>query len=364
MRERERRRRRIERLIELGRRLADASDPLGLEARARLAVTSGLSPEGIELALTRHLETHPTEAEIEALLGPREVATEGAPSRCHIVIAANVCTSALRAIAVGLAAAPDVRVRPSSRDPALAEILVRELERDERFRSAGGSIALAPDVAQAAAGDELHVYGSDQTIEALRAAAAPGLVVRGHGTGFGLAVVGEESDVRDAARALAADVIPFDQRGCLSPRIALVEGAPDRAAALWEALHEALGRAAIPRGPLAEDTLAEIAMYRTSMEAIGAFREGPWHAVGLDPSPRALLLPPAARVVHVAAADAAGVAALLEPLSPFIAAIGASSERGALARAASSKAPGARLSRLGAMQTPPLDGPVDLRSNP
>ena len=120
----------------------------------------------------------------------------------------------------------------------------------------------------------------------------------------------------------------------------------------------------LPRGPLAEDTLAEIAMYRTSMEAIGAWREGPWHAVGLDPSPRALILPPAARVVHVAPATAANVASLLDPLAAFIAAVGVSGEGGALARAVTARAPGARLSRLGVMQRPPLDGPVDLRSKP
>lgn len=354
------RRARIERLIAYARRIADGSDPLGEEARRRLTATTGLSREGIELALTEHLEINPSEAELSALLGSAAPRTSsGRAPRCHVVIAANVCTSALRAIAVGLATSPCVLVRPSRRDPVLAEMLVRCLTRDDGFRASGGSIERVEDVSPSP-GDELHVYGSDRTVAALSAAAAPGVVVRGHGTGFGVAVIGSGIDVRSAARAVARDVVPFDQLGCLSPRMALVEGGAERAAAVGEALHEELGQTGVPRGAIEDDERAAIAMYRASIEAVGTWREGPDHGVGIDVTPRALPLPPAARVVHVAPVSAGEVPSLLAPWSRFIAAIGADDE-GELLRAVARAAPGARRSRLGAMQRPPLDGPVDRR---
>ncbi|WP_438045000.1 acyl-CoA reductase [Sorangium sp. So ce128] len=365
------RRLRVERAVAAAARIADARDPLGEEARQRLPSTSGLSPEGVELALDRHLEVAPSDGELDAL-----VASSGRARRCHVVLAANVCTAPLRAIAVATATAPEVFVRPSRRDPVVAELLVRALQADGGFRRAGGAIALVADItlgdAGAAAGErapgdlphaELHVYGSDQTVATLRAQAGPGVLVRGHGAGLGLAVVGLDANLVEAARDIAADVVPFDQRGCLSPRFALVEGPAERAEALARGLHEALEEAGarVPRGPLDGAARAEVTMYRATLDAVGSFWEGRGHGVGLDPAPRSLLLPPAARVVHVAASSAEAAPALLAPIHGAITAIGAGGG-GMLARAAAAAAPRARLSALGRMQRPPLDGPVDLRT--
>ncbi|WP_437684215.1 acyl-CoA reductase [Sorangium sp. So ce131] len=373
------RRARVERAIAAGARIADPRDPLGEEARRRLPLTSGLSPEGVALALGRHLEVDPTRGELDAL-----VAASGRARRCHVVLAANVCTAPLRAIAVATATAPEVFVRPSRRDPVVAELLVRALQADEAFARAGGAVALVADLdlggaaprapgdaGEGALGDaeraealaELHIYGTDQTVAALRAKAGPGVIVRGHGAGLGIAVVGPGAALAEAARDIAGDVVPFDQRGCLSPRFVLVEGPAERAEALARALHEALGEAGarIPRGPLDGAARAEIAMYRATLEAVGSFLEGDGHGVGLDPAPRSLLLPPAARVVHVAASSAQAAPSLLAPLRGAITAIGAGGG-GQLAAAASAVAPRARVSALGAMQRPPLDGPVDLRT--
>ncbi|MGK4001042.1 acyl-CoA reductase [Sorangium sp. So ce1036] len=374
------RRTRVERVIAAGARIADPRDPLGEEARRRLPLTSGLSPEGVELALGRHLEIAPSRGELDAL-----VATSGRARRCHVVLAANVCTAPLRAIAVAAATAPEVFVRPSRRDPVVAELLARALQADEVFARSRGAVALVADLQLDDAGEraardarlgdgpraapdaepraELHVYGTDRTVATLRAQAGPGVLVRGHGAGLGLAVVGPDADLAEAARAIAGDVVPFDQRGCLSPRFALVEGPAGRAEALARALHEALelAGARIPRGPLDGATRAEIAMYRATLEAVGSFWGGEGHGVGLDPAPRALLLPPAARVVHVVPVTAGAAAALLAPIRGALTAIGAGGG-GQLAAAASALAPRARVSALGWMQRPPLDGPVDLRT--
>lgn len=336
---------RVRRAVALGRRITDRADPLGIEARRDLGVTSGLSPEGVELALASHLEVEVTDADLDALLAAVEVAP-----RCHVLLAANVCTAALRAIALGLAASPSLTVRPSRREPGLAPILAREL-----------GVTLT-DVLTAAPGDTLHVYGSDATIAAVRASAAPGVIVRGHGTGLGIAIVSADADLAAAAQALAADVIPFDQRGCLSPRFALVEGCDDRAATFAKALDAALRDEGerVPRGPLDAATRSAIALYGAAIDAVGERFAGPHHLVGLDPAPRTLPLPEAARVVHVVPASAASVATLLAPWARFITTVGGAGG-GALLDAAHALAPAARHARLGRMQRPPLDGPVDRR---
>ena len=350
------RRARVERLIAQGRRIADPRDPVGIEARARLPEPSRLSPEGVELALSEILETRPSPEELAAL-----VAAAAPFARCHVVLSAHVCTAALRALAVALAAAPSVRVRPSRRDPVVAELLVRGLAGDEAFVGLGASIERVGDV-RPEPGELLDVYGADDTIAHYRAA-HPAAILRGHGSGAGLAVVGAGVDLGRSAAGIAADVVPFDQRGCLSPRWVLVEGDAARAETLagrLDAELEALGRR-VPRGPLDDPAQAEIAMYRATAEAVGTYRQGRHHGVGLDPAPRALPLPPAARVVHVVPASPSSLDVLLAPWTRLITAIGAD-DHGPLSSALEARCPGARRSPHGRMQRPPLDGPVDLRA--
>jgi hypothetical protein len=348
---------RVARVVAAGRRVADAGDPLGAEARSRLPACSGLDPRGVELALAEHLETDPAPSDLDAL-----VARAGSAPACHVVLSANVCVAPLRAIAVAVATSPVVRVRPSRRDPVLAELLARALGEDASFAAAGGDLAIVADI-DPPAGDELHAYGADATMAAIRARLPEGVVFRGHGTGLGLAVVGAGADVARAAADVARDVVAFDQRGCLSPRVALVEGGAARAEAFARALHAALGAegAIVPRGLEPEAVLAEIALYRAAVEALGEVHVGEGHVVGVDVAPRALVLPPAARVVHVVAARADEAAALVGAWAPLVAALGADDLGAPLARAIAALAPGARTSALGRMQRPPLDGPVDRR---
>jgi hypothetical protein len=141
----------------------------------------------------------------------------------------------------------------------------------------------------------------------------------------------------------------------------LVEGDAARAVAFGQALHEELLASPIPRGELDAGARGELALYRASLESVGHFWEGPHHAVGVDPAPRALLLPPAARVVHIAPASAETAPGLIEPWARYLTAVGAD-DNSEVVGAIRACAPNARLSRLGAMQRPPLDGPVDRRS--
>ena len=207
---------RVECLLELARRVADPGDPLGREARARLAVTTGLAPEGVELALA-HLEGRGDLPSLGLLLARAEPV-----ARCWVVLSANVCTAALRALCFATACAPRVLVRPSRRDPVLAELLVREAANRGPFAvEAGAELGLVSQLA-AEPGDLVHAYGSDETLGRLASTLPEGVSLRAHGTGLSVAVVGGGASLEAAAAALAADVVPFDQAGCLSPRIAFV----------------------------------------------------------------------------------------------------------------------------------------------
>ncbi len=343
---------RIERLLGLARRIRDAHDPLGKEAREQLTKTSGLSAQGVERALTQHLETEVSAADLEGLLG-----SVGAARACHVVLAANVCVAALRALALGFACAPRVFVKPSRRSPGLAPILVRELGDDETVGAATIVAAIDP-----VRGDEVHVYGQSETLRTIAADLPNGVLFRGHGSGFGVALVDADRDVVRAAHHITEDVVPFDQAGCLSPRVVFVEGSAERAEAFAEALHNALARASTmtPRGPLDAASAAALRLYAETAQSLGSYRPGGDHGVGVDVSPRALLVPPAARVVHVLPTSVKQAETLLRPHIEAITTLGGVPS-GSLTRALVALLPHARFARLGAMQRPPLDGPVDRR---
>jgi hypothetical protein len=317
---------------------------------ADIARTTGLSPEGVELGFAS-LERDASDDDLHAL-----VACAGDAPRVHVILSANVFVAPLRAIAQAWAAAPSVTVRPSSRDPVLVRALVHALA------SAGETavvLGAERDVATVAEG-EVHVYGRAETVAAVQARAR--VAVRAHGPGMGVAFVGACDDAARAAEVLAADVVPFDQRGCMSPRLALVEGDGARASLFAQLVHERL-RAwgdRVPRGDLAREERAEAARWVDAATFAGPCWVGADHAVALAPesADAPLYVPPAGRHLLVVAADSLEEAfARLAPLAPFVVAVGAND-----GPALASRVPAhARLLPLGRMQHPPLDGPVDRR---
>ena len=300
-----------------------------------LVASTGLSREGVELALARHLEITPTEAEVATLVARTVVAEAVA-----VVLSANVFVGALRAIAIACAASERVVVRASRRDPAFAEALVAALpgvtlDRDLRVEDVRAG--------------EIHVYGRDATIADVRRRAREGVVVRGHGAGMGVAAIASV----ESAAALADDVVAFDQRGCLSPRIAFVLG---DAAPVAEALHAALA-CALPRGALSPEERGEGERYAATMAYAGRILAGREHVLGIAAPGAPLVVPPTGRHLHlVPVTSFAEARELLAPYHPAITAIGTDRVEGAVIAPA-----WARVSALGQMQRPPLDGPVDGR---
>jgi len=335
------RRARVERLLEAARVLADAEHDAGHALRKRLRETTGLSSAGIELGLSRCLETEHGAAELDALLA----STPEAP-RAHVLLSANVFVAALRAIALGLASSASVYVRASRRDPALAEALHGIVP--DLFQL---SPALSPEP-----GDRFWAYGSDATLGELRSSLASGVWFHPHGSGLGAVVVDCSIFTAGDARAIALDTALFDQRGCLSPRVICVVGEQTQAEGVAQALaRELLAlESQLPPGPLSAEQAAEARCQRDA--AAYAFELFPAGS-GWVSCARELVVPPALRSLHVSWTHDPVQA--LSDLQPHLTCLATNTP--ALESTLGKAFDGARLVALGDMQRPPLDGPVDRR---
>jgi hypothetical protein len=335
----------IRRLLAAAQRVYERREQLS----AVVSESTGLSTEGVELGFG-YLERSASDADLTALVGAASEA-----SHVHVILSANVFVAPLRALALAIATAPKVTVRPSARDPWLTRALVAALD------SHSVEILDERNVASLDA-DSLHVYGRDATIAAVRAQARSGTQIRAHGPGLGVVVLTRDAEIDAAVAHVAVDVAAFDQRGCLSPRVVVVEGSLARATQVGEAMHRelALVAARVPRGRLDPQERAEARRWTDTISFAGRTWVGPEHAVGLGPEGELPTLPPVGRHVQIARAPSLElVRTLLEPTARFIVAVGTDDP----ARVRPVVPTHARLSPLGHMQRPPLDGPVDRRSS-
>jgi hypothetical protein len=338
---------RVEALVASARQVADGASELGRRARAVLVESTGLSPENVEWSLCAALETSPSGGELAALLA------SVAPARAaHVILPANVFVAAHRAIALALAASAVVRVRSSRREPHFARLLLE---------GAPGLFELVDELAPER-GDHVFAYGSDTTLAAVHSGLPPGTTLHAHGPGFGIAVVDACHADEAAARALALDIAAFDQRGCLSPRVAFVLGERALAARFAALLAEALAAHArrVPLGRLDDAERADNARFRdTAIYAGPLLPAGPGSVCVTEGA--ALIAPAGRNLCVVPAEELAGVLAEVDvSLVTAVGVAGADALAGNIARVL----PGARLSELGRMQRPAFDGPADRRGAP
>ncbi len=339
----------VREIVGAGKRVAArAEGGGGLEQLAR---STGLSPEMARRALARNLEREVSDENLARILAWAGDEVD----EVALVLSAGVLTSPLRALVLARAAGRRVTVHPSRRDPSFAQMLVEELgASDVRL---GGRFDAA-----SFEGGELHAYGSDASLATLRASVRAGVRVRSHGDGFGIVWVERPDDA--AARAIAEDVIDFDQRGCLSPRLVFAQ---ENAAELAVALSAELGALAkkLPRAPLTDDERAALVRFRDSSAFVGIAHRGPEHTVVLAHDDTPIFLGPTGRTVVVfPAASPQSTATKLRPFAAAVTTLGTAVRERTHELATSLGVPHARIAALGAMQTPPLDGPVDLRPDP
>ncbi len=335
---------RVTALLAAARRLADPADELGRSARRALLTSTGLSLAGVEWALRECLELSPTEPELMALLA----SVRPAPA-AHVLLPANVFVAAHRAIALALAQSPVVKVRASRREPHFARLLAAALP---------GAFELVEEL-EPRSGDSVWAYGSDQTLSALRQKLPSGAVLHAGGPGYGVAVLDDDHADLQAARALARDMLAFDQRGCLSPRVACFVGGLSRAHAFAAALAAELAHFAqqVPLGKLSQEEAAEATRFRDTLSYAGRlFPAGPSAVAVIDDR---LVLAPAGR--HLALMVTRDPLVRLAPVASEVTALGLATAP-ALAQALRQALPKARASALGSMQSPAFDGPADLRT--
>ena len=335
------RRARLERLLQAARELANPERSAGKALRARLLETTGLSGAGIERGMAHSLEIAPSEADLQALLASTPEA-----SRAHVLLSSNVFVGALRAIAIGVASSAQVYVRASRRDPALAEAL--HALTPELFAIA---TKLEP-----AAGEHFWSYGSDTTLAELRASLPAGVWFHPHGAGFGAVVVDAATWTPEAARAIALDTALFDQQGCMSPRVVLVIGSADQARIVARAVATALQELEIEL-PAGIKTSAELAEARRDRDAAAYAFELFEAGSGWVSCASEVVIPPSARTLHVV--DARDAVTTLGPFEAHLTCV--STNMQGLHEQLQQAFSGARVVALGAMQRPPLDGPVDRR---
>jgi len=345
---------RVKRFLRAAATLCNRDYPQYQEVRDTLSRATGLSPENVEWAFENAFEVHPASWDLEALC--RRTPECG---RAHVILSANVFVGALRAIAIAIAAAPEVHVRASRREPQMLEWLARV---------APGQFELAGELTPSA-GDHVWAYGSDETLRELRTKLAANTVVHGHGHGYGIVVLVEDelrraTSLRAIADAIASDTTAFDQRGCLSPRIVLVQAELPMARELAQALAAALATRenVIPRGQLSDDERAEIVRFRDTLCVAGEVFPAGCGCVSFELQPLAWFLPPVGRVLHVKPTGNAIEAARAE--SAQLTTIGVADPTSDYAARVRRAFPGARLAAIGHMQRPRLDGPVDLRHAP
>lgn len=342
---------RLQALQRAAAELADGSTALGRMARELLPQTCGLSEPGVDYALRECLEHGSGRAALTQLIRRAPVA-----ERALVLLSANVFTAAYRAIALALAQTEDVTVRASRREPTMAELL---------HGGSGGAFALVQELIPRP-GDHLWAYAADDTLEELRRSLPAGVFLHAHGAGMGIAVVAESglnptTPLSSLARELALDTVAFDQRGCLSPRAVLLVGSGDFCAAFADALAEELTEAErwVPRGPLNAAERAAAIRYEHTVSYVGGARSAGQGLVVLDAVPDRMMIAPVGRYLHLT--QTTRPMELLNECKASLTTVGVFGDESLPGRIQACVG-NRRVVDLGKMQTPPLDGPVDLRS--
>lgn len=335
-----------------------------------LAEATGLSAPMVRWALRTTAESFTPETLTSLRVRAGIDATDGcAPHNrmrlATLVLAGNVFTACLRPMVLALLFEVPLLVRTSSRESLLADAFARALPPPYDGACAVTSFPKDDDARWDAFlrhADATHVYGSDDTLRAIRTRTPIATRFVGHGHGLGVAAVRATSFDDAAASALALDVVAYDQRGCLSPQELIVLGSHDDASAVVTRLLPALEarEKTLPRGPLPTDVAAAARRWRDVVLATGELHEGASHAVAFDPTGMLPLGPGHRHLIVRALPNEAALTQHLASYGAHLKALGLGA--GLLAGPAHSLVPpGAtpRVSALGAMQTPPMDAPLD-----
>jgi hypothetical protein len=293
---------------------------------------------------------------------------------CVVVLAGNVFTAAARAIVVPLLFGVPVVAKAAGDDVVFVRALAKALAlSDAKLARAFSHVELSSEHQERTQllfeqADVVSVFGSDDTLNTIRAQLGATVSFIGHGHGLGAAFIGhealqDEASARIAADALAEDVAAYDQRGCMSPLVTWVSaGQPISGQAFARFVFEALGALAKswPRGPLPVAAAAAQLNFRGVAALRGTILEGDGFAVSYEGT-AALRVAPGYRNLQVLEVN--GLAQLPEKLAPLgvhLKCLGIAGVADTAALVASLPARVApRVCLVGTMQTPKLDALQD-----
>lgn len=342
-------------------------------ARALDEIFAPITPEGL-LALLGDLFGDPFVLDRFVPRGKgRHVRAFGAEI-AFLILPGNIVGVGIWDIFFCLLCKTPVLVKPSLKEPLLPNLLARSLSRIAPELS--GAIAVLPWSGAEAmlTGTALNlcevviVYGTDETIAAVKAKAPPKVRVIGRGDRRSFVLVASECADEMIAFRLAHDLARFDQRGCLSPQVCFVEGEKAKTFARWiaEAL-EWLANELPP--PPTEAVRASVTQFRLTGEILGGeafFAPDAGYAVLFWSDDltawRCLSCP--GRVLHVVAVPSLDVA--LEMMRPFSnslqgVALAVPEGKGEALATALGVMGVSRICPVGSLQTPPIEWHQDGR---
>lgn len=357
--------------------LSDASTTLAARAMkeaAALSAATGLSEPMVAWAARTTLDTI-REDTMKALV--RDASRDGDPlGMLGVVLAGNVFTAAVRTTFVPLLFGVPVLVKASSRETAFPHMMCDALRRANPRLGAAVEVVvfdggdLDAEAALVEHADAVSVYGSDQTVEAMRKRLADKpLMAHGHGVSVAYcsAEALEDHSLDATIAGLALDVCAYDQRGCLSPQVVFVEGGGrisprDFARRLVQEGLRPMGET-LPRGVLAPEAGAAQAQWRGVAEVEGELLSGSDHAVAIRPPVPIRWSPGYRNVTLSPVADLKEVFEVITTLGQSLKCIG--SDPGSLEALAGlldqTRTLEAYACPIGRMQTPDLDAPSDGR---
>jgi len=241
---------------------------MGLKARQELEASTGWPRPHLEAAIVRAFEPFTLSA-LARLFGIRG---HVAPARGWLmaILAGRVPALAVNVVLWALAARWPVLLKPSTAEPRFAALLARSLPEPLQ-----GAVRILPPDAGRDAIDQAVVeapvvlaYGSDESVEAVRRLRIGPTLVGPHRESLILVLTSamRTANLRQLAMRIADDVAIYDQDGCLSPTLALVEeGGEATPADLVDAIGDALVRHPLPAGRI---TLEHAAAVRATVETL------------------------------------------------------------------------------------------------
>jgi acyl-CoA reductase-like NAD-dependent aldehyde dehydrogenase len=267
-------------------------DPLRQEALRKVSESTGLPViavgraiddvmdriEGIGVLLDQDLGSRYLLDHFEAR-APGIRSRAWGPGLLACIFAGNVPAVPAFDLALCLALKSACLARPSREEPHFASLFAQSLAQEDP--QLGQCLAVHhweyEETAPYEGVGAVVAYGSDKSIEAIRALVPPGIPFVGHGHKIGLAIVAKEAADEENARLLALDVALYDQQGCVSPHMAFIErGGRLTPSEFARACGEALADLAVtmPRGRLTQGEAMALRATRDEAEftADGLFR--------------------------------------------------------------------------------------------